>query len=142
MKQMKDKFFLDTNILIYLYSIDEPQKREIVEQILVQKESTLISTQVINEFINVMLKKKISNLAGISKAIKELSGYFEVADIRLSTIEQAIFIADKYQYSYFDSLIISSALENKCSLLYTEDLHSGQLIENSLTVINPFKKSC
>jgi len=137
---MKDKCFVDTNILIYLYSVDEVEKRETIEKVLEQENQAIISTQVINEFINVMLKKKRTNFIEISKAIKEFSAYFEIVDIKLTTIEQAIFVADKYHYSYFDSLIISAALENNCLLLYTEDLHSGQLVENRLKIINPFQE--
>jgi predicted nucleic acid-binding protein len=48
-------------------------------------------------------------------------------------------IADKYQYSFYDSLIISAALSCNCKTLYTEDMQDGQIIENSLTIINPLK---
>ncbi len=134
---MSGKCFIDTTILIYLYSIDEVQKREAVEQLLDKVEQPLISTQVINEFINVMLKK-IGNIVAISSAVKELSAYFDVVLINLVTIEQALSIATKYRYSYFDSLMISSALEHNCSLLYTEDMHADQIVQNSLKIINPF----
>lgn len=46
-------------------------------------------------------------------------------------------IADKDKFSYYDSLIIVAALECNCKILYTEDLQHNQIIENSLTVINP-----
>ncbi|MEI6154767.1 MAG: DNA-binding protein, partial [Deltaproteobacteria bacterium] len=45
----------------------------------------------------------------------------------------------KYQYSYYDSLIISSALEKKCQILYSEDMQDGQTIEKTLKIVNPFK---
>ncbi len=57
----------------------------------------------------------------------------------MDTIKLAHRIKDKYKYGYFDSLIISSALENDCSILFTEDLHSNQKIEEKLKIINPFK---
>jgi len=49
-----------------------------------------------------------------------------------------LLIKDKYKYSYYDCLIISTALLNNCDTLYSEDMQHGQLIENKLEIINPF----
>ena len=49
-------------------------------------------------------------------------------------------IHTRYKYSYYDSLIIASALENDCAILYTEDLHHSQVIDEKLAIINPFIK--
>lgn len=138
-KQMNDKVcFLDTNILIYAYSQDEIVKRRQVDTILVSCDKLYISTQVINEFVNVMRKKKDIPYSNLTLAIKEFSEIFTISTVSLHTINQALMIAEKYHYSYFDSLMVSSALENQCSLLYTEDLHHNQLIEKSLIIKNPF----
>jgi len=45
---------------------------------------------------------------------------------------------DKYFYSYFDSLMLSSALKSSCDIIYSEDMQHGQVIEKSLKIINPF----
>jgi predicted nucleic acid-binding protein len=47
-------------------------------------------------------------------------------------------IAEKYRYSFYDSLIISAALSSGCKILFSEDLHHGQLIEGKLKIVNPF----
>ena len=57
----------------------------------------------------------------------------------IETIKYSWKIRRKYSYSYWDSLIIASALENNCKALYTEDIQDGQIIEDKLTIINPFK---
>ena len=49
-------------------------------------------------------------------------------------------IKDKYKLQFYDSLIIATALENNCSVLYSEDMQHGFEIENTLTIINPFKE--
>jgi len=49
-----------------------------------------------------------------------------------------VYLHVKYQYRYWDSLVIATALLNGCDILYSEDLHEGQLIEDKLTIINPF----
>ena len=54
------------------------------------------------------------------------------------TVFQACTIADKYQYSFYDSLIIASAIEAECQILYSEDMQHNQFIEGKLKIINPF----
>jgi len=47
---------------------------------------------------------------------------------------------EKYKYQYYDSLIIATAIENGCSILYSEDMQHNQNIENKLVIVNPFKE--
>ncbi len=135
---MQDKIFFDTNIIVYLYSEDEIEKREKIINI-ASKNDVFISTQVINEFSNVLYKKFNLKTNEILPVIEELQENFEIVNINMDTIKLAHRIKDKYKYSYFDSLIISSALENDCNILFTEDLHNSQKIEEKLKIINPFK---
>lgn len=137
MKPMNDKVFLDSNIIIYLYSIDEPIKKHQAQQ-LIESHQSLISTQVINELINVLCKKKHLDLASICAAFIELEAMLPIVEIKSGTIAQALLIMQNHKYSYFDSLIIATALENNCSILYTEDLHDMHKIRE-LTIKNPFK---
>lgn len=136
---MKDKVFIDSNILIYAYSVDELSKRSIVEDLLNKHGTIIISTQTINEFINVMSKKKKLNFKQISVVVVELFSVFFVEVINAETIQTAINIAHKHHYSYWDSLILASAIGTNCSILYSEDMHHQHWVENSLKIINPFK---
>jgi predicted nucleic acid-binding protein len=63
-----------------------------------------------------------------------------VKNITPKTIQSALNIVDQYGFSYYDSLIISSALESKSTILYSEDMSDGQVIDKKLRVVNPFKK--
>ena len=134
---MKDNVFIDTNILIYLYSEDEVEKQQIIEN-LTNQFLPVISIQVLNEISNVMRKKMKLDFQVISGVIDELSTYCIIRGLTIETIKSAIKIAEKYKYSYYDSLIIASALENKCNKLYSEDMQHEQYIENQLRIINPF----
>ncbi len=60
-----------------------------------------------------------------------------VSLIRVETIKSSWELRAKYNISFWDSLIVASALENKCTILYTEDLHHSQLIEGRLRILNP-----
>lgn len=72
------------------------------------------------------------------KAIEESSNNNFVHINTESTINLACKIADRYSFSFYDSLIISAALESNCSILYSEDLNSGQVIDKKLKIVNPF----
>jgi predicted nucleic acid-binding protein len=69
---------------------------------------------------------------------EEIAAQVEVSPLTLRTVEHSLRIKDKYHYSWWDSLILASALENFCSVLYSEDLQHGQVVEKSLKIVNPF----
>ncbi|MDR0518370.1 MAG: PIN domain-containing protein [Fibromonadaceae bacterium] len=134
---MKDKVFLDSNILIYLYSEDELQKRNVANDIF-DKYECIISTQALNEFCSVCIKKLNKTISEIIESLNEIKENSRMKFIDDKTIEQALLLHEKYLYSYFDSLMLSSALENDCKIIYSEDMQHGQVIENVLKIVNPF----
>ena len=136
---MRDKIFIDTNILVYASVIDNSnsQKRIKALEFISQIESKIIiSTQVINEFYVSLLKNKVSENE-IQKKIMELLIKTEVSTITMKTILEGWELRKKYNLSYWDSLIISSALENECTILYSEDLQNNMKIKNKLVIRNP-----
>lgn len=132
---MNDNYFLDTNILIYALDKSGDKKTAAIDLL---TEDAMISTQVINEISNVLRKKHKFEYSLIANIIEEYLQSLKLVLINKETIKLAWFIAEKYNYSYYDSLIISSALENNCSILYSEDMQHNQLIEKRLTIMNPF----
>ncbi|WP_456456413.1 PIN domain-containing protein [Nitratifractor sp.] len=134
---MNDRAFLDTNVLIYLYSTEEEKRKKAL--ILLEKvENPLISTQVINEFTNTLYKKFKCKSNEILSAIEELTKAFVVVSFSLETQKRAIRLKERFGFQYYDSLIIATALENDCRFLYSEDMQNGQIID-TLTVVNPFR---
>ncbi len=136
---MKDKAFIDSDIILYLYSKSEIEKRKKCET-LFENSDVIISIQVINEVANILYKKLKLDWDDIKSAILELFEKFSVQTIHSSTIQEACDIALKYKYSYYDSLILATALENQCNIIYIEDMHHNQLIENKLNIQNPLLK--
>jgi predicted nucleic acid-binding protein len=134
---MNDNCFIDTNILIYCYTIDEPVKHQKAIDISSQVE-TFISTQVLTELSNTLKKKFKLSWKDIERVLSEISSDFNIYVNKPITIEKACSIASKYQYSFYDSLIISAALSCNCTKLFSEDLQDKQIIENKLTILNPF----
>ena len=141
---MTDKVFIDTNILVYAYldadnpdSHDKHLKAADCLQTLSSTCKITLSTQVLSEYYSALLKHKISD-TDIQESIHQLIKAVEVASVSLNTALTSFQIKNRYQYSYWDSLIIASALENGCTQLISEDLQNGQIIESTLTIGNPF----
>jgi len=140
---MKDKIFIDTNIFVYAFiePEDETDKRKHFQAIKllnsIQELNIFISVQVLNEFYNSLLKYRISDKK-IQEKLQQIIDVVFVTPLALETIKRCWEIKIKYRFSYYDSLIIASALENNCSILYTEDMQDGQIIENRLKIVNPF----
>ncbi len=133
---MKDKIFIDTNILLYLYDLDNEKKRKAKE---ILKSNYCLSTQVLNEFSNVSIKKIKLNYKELDENLKKIIEKTTVFVFTEETILLAVKIQHRYKFQYYDSLIIATALENGCNVLYSEDMQHNQLIENRLTIINPFE---
>ncbi len=136
---MKEKAFVDTNILVYLYPEDEVEKRDKSRSIFGTYEC-ITSTQALNELSNVMIKNFKVNPFEVSAAVDEIAENCQVTMVGLETIKSALDISERYKYSYYDSLIISSALENGCKLLLTEDMSDKQNIESNLTIKNIYRE--
>ena len=134
---MKDSIFLDSNIFLYAFSTKDLTKQKIASS-LVLKPMT-ISTQVINEVSNNLLKKlKFSN-HDIAEFVEDCYTRYGIVDFTKNIFIKASELREKYNFSYYDSLIVSSALLSHCSTLYSEDMHHELAIENRLTIISPFK---
>jgi len=137
---MSGKTFLDTNVLIYLYSKDEPQKKEAAAKAIEACSGpVIISTQVINEFSNILIRKFGLDALDVLPAIEELAAAFDVVTFDLGTQREALRLKARYQFQYYDALIVATALENGCDTLLSEDMQHGQKVEKSLRIVSPFR---
>jgi len=135
---MRDKVFLDSNIILYSYSKTELNKNKIANTLIFSLSEVYISTQVINEVTNILYKKFKLNSTSMEDVIEEIDNSFKIVNFSLTTQIMAIKIKEKYRLQYYDSLILATALENGCTILYSEDMQHNQIIENQLKIINPF----
>jgi predicted nucleic acid-binding protein len=134
---MTDKFFIDTNIFVYAHFQDSDKKTNIASALLETLPVLISSTQVLNEYYSVMLKKKIADNL-IQDNIEIILSITDIQIIHIATIKLAHKLKLKYGFSYWDSLVLSSALEANCQLIYSEDMQHKQIIEGKLQIINPF----
>ena len=132
------KVFLDTNLLIYLYSKDELKKQSVAHETL-NNHYCVISTQVLNEASNVWFKKYGWTGATVKQHVDNIETVCdEIAIVQKHTIDKALALKDIHGYSYYDCLILASALESGCEMLFSEDMTSNQVIEGRLRIVNPF----
>ena len=134
---MTDKFFIDTNIFVYAHFQDSDKKTNIASELLETLPNLISSTQVLNEYYSVMLKKKIADNL-IQDNIEIIISITDIQVIQIATIRLAHKLKLKYGFSYWDSLILASALEANCQLIYSEDMKHKQIIEGQVQIINPF----
>ncbi|MCF8354169.1 MAG: PIN domain-containing protein [Melioribacteraceae bacterium] len=136
---MTKKIFIDTNILIYSIDKADRKKRKIARDLLreiIHLKSGVLSTQVLQEFY-VASTRKLNAKPKISKEIINSFTLFEIVEINLSMINDAIDLSVSHKLSFWDSLIVISASYANCSTIVTEDLNHGQRI-HGVEISNPF----
>ncbi|MBW1981735.1 MAG: PIN domain-containing protein [Deltaproteobacteria bacterium] len=139
---MKDKTFVDTNILVYAHDIDAGSKREAAVKIvsdLWESRLGVISTQVLQEFY-VAITRKIPVPLDRATVRMIMRNYlsWEVAVNDAHIIFHACEIEEAHRISFWDALIISAAFSRNAATILTEDLNHGQIIEG-IQIQNPFK---
>ena len=126
--------FLGTNILIYAQGAGV--KSEVARQTILA--GGVVSIQVVNEFTAVLRRKFGFEWDVIAEAVVYLRTALDpVRPLDITTHTEAVALARTQGFSFYDSLIVASALEAGCDILMTEDLQAGRRIKN-LTIVNPF----
>ena len=87
---------------------------------------------------NTLRRKFQKEWSEINAVPDEITEHFIVHQNSTATISEAVKIADRYSYSFYDSLIIAAAIESGCSILYSEDMQTNQVIAEALTIRSPF----
>jgi len=138
---MSDKAFLDTNVLVYAYDNHEPNKQRIAQQLItegIEKESLLLSVQVLGEFFNVVTRQIPQPMTPdeVQEVIAVIS-ILPIQEIDLAMVNRAIDTHKRYRMSYWDALIVSAAERAGCAMILSEDLSDGQSYRG-IAVRNPF----
>jgi predicted nucleic acid-binding protein len=127
--------FFDTNVLLYLLS-DEPKKANRAEALVAA--GGVVSVQVLNEFASVGGRKLGLTVAEIREVLAAVRAVCTVRAIDIDMHDRALDLAEQYRFSIYDALIVAAASSAACSVLYTEDLQHGQIIDG-LLIQDPFR---
>jgi predicted nucleic acid-binding protein len=135
--------FFDTNVLVYLFDGAAPTKRARSWELFrraTRERLALLSTQVLQEFFVVVTHKITVPLSHDEQAARAVRDLAKIPTVQVSReiILAAIETSQRHQLSFWDSLIVQAALRGGATILYTEDLQPGRVIE-TLTVQGPFQ---
>jgi predicted nucleic acid-binding protein len=134
---MSGSAFFDTNIFVYAVVQDDPRSDKAEELI---AEGGTVSAQVLNEFADVVRRKAKMPWDKVRFAIQNIKALCpDPLPLTVDIHNEALTIAEKYGYRVYDALIVASALKARCTILYSEDMRDGQVIDHRLTIRNPFR---
>lgn len=139
---MTSPVFLDTNVLVYLFANEDPGRQQLAERLYMQTAadvSTVISTQVLQEFFSVATRTMRSAISPITArlALQEFTEH-QVVQVTPRMILQAASRSASDQLSIWDALIVEAALAGGCRTLYSEDFQHGRAF-GPLRVVDPFR---
>ena len=129
------KPFIDSNVILYLLS-DDATKADKAESIL--QAGGVISVQVLNEVVSVCQRKLKMPWNEIDAVLQAVKASVQVVPLTEATHELAVQICKRYQLSFYDAHICSAALVAGSTVLLSEDMQDGIVIDN-LVVKNPFR---
>jgi predicted nucleic acid-binding protein len=139
---MPDRIFVDTNILIYAHDVSAGDKHAAAKNLiedLWEKNTGCLSIQVMQEFyVSVTLKVPLPlNALEATEIIRDLA-YWRVHEPKIEDVLNAIELQGHHQISFWDAMIVQSALQLECNLMWSEDLNPGQVYD-SVKLVNPFQ---
>ena len=140
---MSARCFLDTNIFVYSVDGTAPEKARIALRLIRQhsaRRTAVISFQVVQEFFSVASKRFRSPMTAEDSTEYLFAVFAPLLAVHSSAVlyQAALLVQKRYQLSWYDSLIVAAASEANCSVLYSEDLQHGAVIEG-LRIENPFR---
>jgi len=134
---MSAKVFIDSNVFLYTFSDKEPLKHTIAKALVLGGRHT-ISVQVINEVSSNLLKKLRQSNADVQDFVDDCYSRYLIENLSQAVFSKGVSLRERYKFSYYDSIIVSSALLSGCQVLYSEDMQHSLFVENQLTIIDPF----
>jgi len=127
--------FFDTNVLIYSVSSDLDKAGRARTLIAA---GGIISVQVLNEMVNVGRKKLRLTWPEIDRLIEYVRGALDVHPLTLALHETGVGLCHRYGFATYDAMIVAAALHARCEILWSEDMHDSLVVNDRLTIRNPF----
>jgi predicted nucleic acid-binding protein len=139
---MAARDFIDTNVFIYQLDRSDLRKHEIADNLVresLRSGGGCISTQVAQECLNVITSK-----AKVPLGYEQAQAYLDAVLAPMiqvgsspELLRRALDLRARWQFGFYDALVVAGALTAGCTRLLTEDLQHGQRVEQ-LTIVNPF----
>jgi predicted nucleic acid-binding protein len=136
-----ERYFVDTNVLIYAEAKDEPLKQRAALKLLkrlYQETTGVLSTQVLQEYCNVSLKKLKLTPDHVRSQL-DLYEQFEVVQVTPEIVRAGLDLYQTRKLGFYDAIVVASAQIAGCTTLYSEDMNAGERV-GGVRVVNPFGK--
>lgn len=136
---MLSRSFIDTNVLVYAEASDLPEKQATALALLKRLYEDglgVLSTQVLQEYCNVALKK-LKLPAQYVRSQLDLYEQFEVVQVTPAIIRAGLDLHQTRSVSFFDAIVLASASASGCPVIWTEDMNAGEVIDG-IRISNPF----
>lgn len=128
---------IDSNVWLYAFMKGNEQRVSTATNIIEQSEPIILSTQIVNEVCFVLLRKNKAKNTTLANYIDYFYSEHRVTILDEVILKTASKLRIEHHFSFWDSLIVASAINNRCSILYSEDMQHDYVIENT-RIINPF----
>jgi predicted nucleic acid-binding protein len=135
--------FLDTNVFIYLFDDADERKRAVAERVVsdaLVDGRAVVSHQVVQEALNVMTRKLGASTDDARRFLEAVLDPLWQIGPSTDLYASALDVRGRYGFSFYDALIVASALAAGCTRLLSEDLQHGQRV-GDLTIVDPFRAS-
>jgi len=130
--------FVDSNVWLYAFIKSQDEKKHAAARALILRCRPVISTQVINEVCVNLLKKAKFPEEQVRELILSFYEKYQIIELSRTILVEASDLRQRYSISFWDSIIVSTALQSKVPVLYSEDMQDGLAVDNRLRVVNPF----
>jgi len=128
--------FLDTNVILYAAGADASKAARAAALI---EAGGLISVQVLNEIANVARRKMALTWSDVHVLLGTVRGLLQVAPLTVEIHRHGLALSERYRLSVYDAMIVAAALEGGCKTLWSEDMQDGLVVNNRLSIRDPFK---
>lgn len=136
-KQAPPLCFADSNIWLYTLLDNQDAQKANLAKLAIQQNSIVVSTQVINEICANLIRKAKFDEAKIQALIESLYNRYPTVPINREVLLKASELRQRYQFSFWDSLIVACALAADATILYSEDMDTSLTVEGRLRIANP-----
>jgi predicted nucleic acid-binding protein len=130
--------FIDTNVWLYAFIHTQDRSKTAAAEALIQTTQVVISSQIINEVCINLIRKAGFDEVTIRSLIASFHGKYRVVGITETVMIESSELRDRYNFSFWDSLIVAAAMKAGATTLYSEDMQAGLVVESCLRIVNPF----
>ncbi|HEX5315950.1 MAG TPA: PIN domain-containing protein [Candidatus Kapabacteria bacterium] len=131
--------YLDSNVWIYALMATQENSKRLRALNLIESEASVVSMQVLNEVCRVLSKKGKVSEPRLRSVIRGFYEHYSIQQLGSEDVTKASELRERYHLSFWDGLHVAAALKAGATTFYSEDMHDGLVVEEVLTIINPFK---